>query len=140
MKKVNLRKYYPYYTQDVMVEVPDEIADLLKELTRSEDAYRIRTYRYKAVYSLELMNELRELPADGPLPEEILEQDDMIELLYEGLRSLPDKQRSRIIAYYFLGMSKVDIAKSEDSDESTVRESLQGGIHTLGKFFQKNLI
>ena len=26
MKKINLRDYYPYYTQDMIVEVPDEVA------------------------------------------------------------------------------------------------------------------
>lgn len=40
MREVNLRKYYPHYTQDVIVEVSDEIADLLKELDRAEDAFR----------------------------------------------------------------------------------------------------
>ena len=35
------------------MEVSDEIADLLKELDRAEDAYRIRTYRHKAYYSLD---------------------------------------------------------------------------------------
>ena len=29
MKKINLRDYYPYYTQDMIVEVPDEVALLL---------------------------------------------------------------------------------------------------------------
>lgn len=31
MKKINLRDYYPYYTQDMIVEVPDEVALLLRE-------------------------------------------------------------------------------------------------------------
>ena len=31
MKKINLRDYYPYYTQDMLVEVPDEVADILRE-------------------------------------------------------------------------------------------------------------
>lgn len=35
MKEINLRKYYPYYTQDKIVSVPDEVAQLLRELTRS---------------------------------------------------------------------------------------------------------
>ena len=26
MKEINLREYYPFYTQDVIVEVPDEVA------------------------------------------------------------------------------------------------------------------
>lgn len=84
MKEINLRKYYPHYTHDVMVEVPDEVAELLQELTRAEDAQRIRTYRHKAMYSLELMNEIREVPAEGPLPEELSEQRQMRELLYKG--------------------------------------------------------
>ena len=51
MKKINLRDYYPYYTQDMIVEVPDEVALLLREYMLLEEAYRIRTYRYKAFYS-----------------------------------------------------------------------------------------
>lgn len=35
MKKINLRDYYPYYTQDMIVEVPDEVALLLREYTSS---------------------------------------------------------------------------------------------------------
>ena len=31
MKEINLRDYYPFYTQDVIVEVPDEVALLLRE-------------------------------------------------------------------------------------------------------------
>ncbi len=53
-------------------------------------------YRHKAMYSLELMNEIREIPADDLLPEELLEQSHMRELLYKGLQSLPEKQRSKL--------------------------------------------
>lgn len=137
LREVNLRKYYPHYTQDVIVEVSDEIADLLKELDRAEDAYRIRTYRHKAVYSLELMNELKAVPVDEPSPEELLEQDNMKELLYEGLRSLPEKQRSRLIAYYFLGMSKVEIARSEECDPAAILRSIEHGEAAPKKFFKK---
>lgn len=30
MKEINLRDYSPFYTQDVIAEVPDEVADLLR--------------------------------------------------------------------------------------------------------------
>ena len=39
MKKINLREYYPLYTQDTIVEVPDEVADLLREYKLAEAAY-----------------------------------------------------------------------------------------------------
>ncbi len=138
MKKINLRKYYPFYSEDAIAEVPNEVAELLKELTRAEDAYRIRTYRHKAMFSLDLMNEIREFPSDGPLPEEIVEQVSMLELLYKGLQSLPEKQRSRLVSYYFLGMSKAEIARGEGSNVNSVKESIRRGIRALGVFFEKN--
>ena len=133
MKEINLRKYYPPYVEDKIV------ADLLKDFSRAEDAYRIRTYRHKAVYSLDLMNEIREFPDEGLLPEELLEQSSMKELLYKGLQTLPEKQCSRLIAYYFLGMSKTEIASIEGSRESSVREGLQRGLRALERFFEENL-
>ena len=136
MKEINLRKYYPSYTHDAMVEVPDEVTELLQELTRAEDAQRIRTYRHKAMYSLELIKEIREFPAEGPLPEELLEQRCMRELLYKGLQSLPEKQRSRLIAYYFLGMNKAEIARSEGSNVNSVKESIQRALRSLERFFK----
>lgn len=139
MKEINLRKYYPHYTHDVMVEVADEVAELLQELTRAEDAQRIRTYRHKAMYSLELMNEIREFSAEGPLPEELLEQRSMRELLYKGLQSLPEKQRSRLAAYYFLGMNKAEIALSEGSSVNSVKESIQRALRSLERFFKNFL-
>lgn len=50
MKKINLRDYYPYYTQDMIVEVPDEVADILREYKLAEAAYFLRTYRHKIEY------------------------------------------------------------------------------------------
>ena len=135
VKEINLRKYYPHYTHDMMVSVSDEVAELLQDFVRAEDAQRIRTYRHKAMYSLELMNEIREIPSDNLLPEELLEQSHMRELLYKGLQTLPEKQRSRLIAYYFMGMSKVEIA--EGSEETSVRKSIHRGLATLKKFFGK---
>lgn len=137
MKEINLRKYYPHYTQDVMVSVPDEVAELLQEFVRAEDAQRIRTYRHKAMYSLELMNEIREIPSSSPLPEELLEQNCLNELLYKGLHSLPEKQRFRLIAYYFFGMSKAEIARSEGSSVNSVKESIQCALRSMAIFLKK---
>ena len=36
MKKINLRDYYPFYTNDTTVEVPDEVAALLREYKLAE--------------------------------------------------------------------------------------------------------
>ena len=39
MRTINLRDYYPLYTSDCFIDVPDEIADLLDEFERREAAY-----------------------------------------------------------------------------------------------------
>ena len=39
MKTINLRDYYPHYKEDEFYEVPDAIADLLREFERKEKNY-----------------------------------------------------------------------------------------------------
>lgn len=138
MKKINLKEYYPYYTQDMIVEVPDEVFLLLLEYMLLEEAYRIRTYRYKAFYSLERDEGIEREVLQKPLnPAEILEQRQVTESLYKGLAMLPKKQCQRIYAHFFLGMSKADIARVEGTDASSVRKSINRGLRQLKKYFEK---
>ena len=60
----------------------------------------------------------------------------MIALLYQGLATLPEKQRQRIYAHYFLGMSKTAIARQEGCDPSSVRDSIKRGLIRLEKYFE----
>lgn len=139
MKKINLRDYYPYYTQDMIVEVPDEVALLLREYMLLEEAYRIRTYRYKAFYSLDRDEGIEREILQKPLnPAEIWEQRQMTELIYKGLSKLPVKQRQRIYAHFFLGMSKADIAKTEGTHKSRITRSIEAGLR-LGQLLYQDL-
>ena len=114
MKEINLRDYYPFYTTDMIVEVPDEVADLLYEYKLSEAAHFLRTYRHKAYFSLDYdANVERDALVIVLTPADILERKEENAKLYQALASLPEKQRNRIYAHYFLGMSKSDIAKAE---------------------------
>jgi len=118
--------------------VPDEVALLLREYMLLEEAYRIRTYRYKAFYSLDRDEGIEREISQKPLnPAEIWEQRQMTELIYKGLSKLPVKQRQRIYAHFFLGMSKADIARAEGTDASSVRKSINRGLHQLKKYFEK---
>ena len=131
MKKINLRDYYPYYTQDMIVEVPDEVALLLREYMLLEEAYRIRTYRYKAFYSLDRDEGIEREILQKPLnPAEIWEQRQMTELIYKGLSKLPVKQRQRIYA---------DIAKAEGTHKSRITRSIEAGLRSLEKYFKEIL-
>lgn len=140
MKKINLRDYYPFYSKDTVVEMPEEVALLLREFELLEEANRIRTYRYRAFYSLDYAGGIeRDLAAlDQKSPYDILEESYDMEQLYKGLASLPEKQRNRIYAHYFLGMSKSAIARAEKINESNVRQSIEHGLRNLEKFLRKN--
>lgn len=138
MKKINLRDYYPYYTQDMIVEVPDEVADILREYKLAEAAYFLRTYRHKAYFSLDYdINVEHEAMVFVLTPADIFEQKVENARLYEALASLPEKQRNRITSHFLLGMSLSDIAKSEGTGVSSVHEGIERGLRRLKKILEK---
>lgn len=138
MKKINLRDYYPFYTNDTTVEVPDEVADLLREYKLAEAAYILRTYRHKAYFSLNYdTNVEHDALVIVLTPAEILEQKEESDRLYQAIASLPEKQRNRITSHFLLGMSISEIAKSEGSGISSVHEGIQRGLRRLKKILEK---
>ena len=138
MKEINLRDYYPFYTSDVIVEVPDEVADLLHEYKLAEAAYILRTYRHKAYFSLDYdTNAERDALVIVLTPAEILERKEENARLYQALAMLPEKQRDRIYAHFFLGMSKAEIAKAEDTHKSRISRSINAGLRRLEKILKE---
>lgn len=138
LKTINLRDYYPHYKEDEFYEVPDAVADLLDEFERREEAYRIYTLRYKAYYSLEADDGIeKSILLTVPSPNEVLEQERKRALILRGLAMLPEKQRRRIYAHYFLGISITKIAKKERVHRSRVYRSIEAGLEALEKFFEK---
>ena len=138
MKEINLREYYPLYTQDTIVEVPDEVADLLREYKLAEAAYFLRTYRHKAYFSLDYdVNVERDALVIVLAPEDILIQEEERGRLYQAITLLPEKQRNRICSHYLLGMSLSEIAKSEHSAVSSVHEGIQRGLRHLKKILEE---
>lgn len=139
MKKINLRDYYPFYTSDSFVDVSDEIAAMLQKFDRHDAAYRMRTYRHRAYYSLDRDDGVQHdiLFVDLP-PDEFYERKVTMEQLYSALASLPDKQAQRIYAHYFLGLSKAAIARAEHVSRITVGQSITRGLNSLKLYLEKN--
>lgn len=138
MKRINLRDYYPFYTSDFFVEVADEIALSLKRFSLDESAYRLRTYRHKAYYSLDRNDGIEyEVIFISLSPQEIYERKVTNQELYAAINSLPEKQAKRIYAYFFLSMSKAAIAKAEGVRQSTIWESIEQGLRNIEKYLKK---
>ncbi len=140
MAIINLRDYYPFYTSDCFMEVSEEVAEMFKEFDRKEAAYRLRTYRHKAYYSLDRDDGLEHEAVFVSLsPHELYERKISMQELHAAISSLPDKQAKRIYAHFILGMTKKDIAQAEGADEKVVRVAIERGLKNLEKYLKKFL-
>jgi RNA polymerase sigma-70 factor (ECF subfamily) len=140
MAIINLRDYYPFYTSDCFMEVSEEVAEMFKEFDRKEAAYRLRTYRHKAYYSLDRDDGLEHEAVFVSLsPHELYERKISMQELHAAISSLPDKQAKRIYAHFILGMTKKDIARAEGVDEKVVRVAIERGLKNLEKYLKKFL-
>ena len=136
MAIINLRDYYPFYTSDCFMEVSEEVAEMFKEFDRKEAAYRLRTYRHKAYYSLDRDDGLEHEALFVALsPHELYERKVTMQELHAAIASLPNKQAKRIYARYYLGMTVNEIAEVEGVDPSRIRDSIRRGLKQLAKYF-----
>lgn len=140
MTIINLRDIYPFYTSDCFMEVPDEVATAMAEFDRKEAAYRLRTYRHRAYYSLDRDDGIEHEAVFVALsPHEIYERKVTMQELHAAIASLPDKQAKRIYAHFILGMSKSDIARAEGVNEKVVRLAIERGLRNMEKYL-KNVL
>lgn len=140
MTTINLRDYYPFYTHDCFIDVPDEVAELFKEFDRKEAAYRLRTYRHKAYYSLDRNDGIEhEALFVSPSPYELYERKISIQELHTAISNLPDKQAKRVYAHFILGMSQADIAKVEGVSKMAVCYSIEKALKSMRKFLKNSL-
>lgn len=138
MPIINLRKYYPFLTEDQFMEVSDEVADAFLQAHRQEDNYRHRVWYHKAYYSLDYGEGIENnILHFGPSPEEILMQKVSMEQLYEAFDHLPPIQARRVYAHYILGMKKIEIARAEGVNETGVCSTIQAGLKNLRRYFEK---
>jgi len=102
MKKINLRDLYPFYKSDYLIEIPDEVAELIKQIERKEHADYERIRVNKAYYSLDADDGIeRDIVLLVLSPEEIYERKLSKQELYAAINSLPEKQAKRIYAHFF---------------------------------------
>lgn len=138
MEKINLREFYPFYSNDFFLEVSDSLAELLKSLKRKDHAdYEYRRF-HKSYYSLDADDGI---DSDMILfvlsPEETFERKLSHQELYASINSLPEKQAKRIYAYFFLGISKAEIARIEGVNKSTVSRSIDQALKKIENFLNK---
>jgi RNA polymerase sigma-70 factor (ECF subfamily) len=136
MAIINLRDYYPWYTQDAFLEVSEEVAAELAACKRYEQTHE-RYIRLNKVNSLDTDSGTE--TADicyNDCPERVFDLMEQHCRLCYALNSLPETQGRRIDAHYLLGMSQRKIAKAEDVNERNVRHSISKGLARMKKLLK----
>ncbi len=140
MTTINLREFYPWYIQDEIIEVPDEVAEALRADKLYETAHRRQLTRNKAQYSLDCDDGIEYSAClHEPTPQELLERIEQFCHLWNALNSLPEVQGRRVDACIILGKSYREVAKAEGVDKSAVRRSVLSGLECMKKYLRKNL-
>lgn len=140
MTTINLKNFYPWYTHDEYIEIPDEVAEELKADKRYEAAYRRRLVRNKAQYSLNCDDGIEySACVHEPSPEDVILHEERFEMLCRALNSLPEVQGRRVDACVILGLSYCEIARIDGVDKSSVRRSVLYGLENMRKVL-KNVL
>ena len=135
MAIINLRDFYPWYTQDELIDVSDEIAAELVAGRRYQQTHE-RTIRRNDVLSLDAQDGIEAAASvhQSDSPERVFEMMDQYCHLCQALNSLPEIQGRRVDAHFLLGMSRKEIAASEGVSESSVNESIDRGLRAMKKY------
>ena len=138
---INLRDLYStLYTTDEFIDISDEIAELFLADKRWEAAHVRRMYRHKAQYSLDCNDGIENAIITFPETlDEAYEQKDLRETIYAAIDKLPEKQRRRVIGFYFKGLKKIDMANLEGIAASCVCGTVQKGLVNLKKLLDGKL-
>ena len=135
MTTINLRDFYPWCKKDMFVEITDEMLEAMKAADRQESAYKRRTYRYKAHYTLDIGDGIEnECVIKPETPEEIYIREEATRELFAAIGQLTEIQQRRLIAYYFEGMNFRQIAEMEGVNHGSVTQSVKAALKKLKGF------
>jgi RNA polymerase sigma-70 factor (ECF subfamily) len=138
--RINLRDFYPWYTSDEFLEVPDAIAEELLADQRYHKAHWRRMRRNKALYSLDADNGIEnEACYINMTLHEIMEHEFLRCHVCQALNSLPEVQGRRVEAHFLLGMSQQAIADSEGVAHSRISESIKRGLRNMKAYLANAL-
>ena len=147
MTIINLRKYYyPLYKTDVLVEVPDEVAEALLHLRREDNNRTSKIWYHKAYFSLDCEDGIENCAIGWaqPSPEQLMIQaeeeaahESLLEHLREAIGQLTPTQARRLHMRYMLQMKYREIAEAEGISPTQASDSVRRAVKRLQRYFKK---
>ncbi len=137
--KINLKDYYPFYRENVMIEVSDLLADQFAQWKKDEQSHQRKKRRYQATYSLDQHCKMETHAVFvSRSPDELYERTLTQKELHDALASLSPKQAKRIYTHCILGISQTAIASAEGVNRSAVSIGIERGLKKMKKFLMEN--
>lgn len=134
MTTINLRDFYPWCKKDTCVEITDEMLEAMKAADRQESAYKRRTYRYKAHYTLDMGDGIEnECVVKPETPEEICIREETEEMLSAAIGELTEAQQRRLKLHFFEGMRYSQIARMEGVTDGSISNSIESALKKLSQ-------
>ncbi len=139
MKIINLRDFYPFYTQDTLLEFRTKWPKLWPRLNGWEHNYMRRMFYNKAQYSLDAEDGIEASAVECHIlsPEAVLDLMERHCRLCRALNELPELQGRRVEAHYLLGKSVQEIAKGGRRRRAQYSEIYSAWIGGNEKIFEK---
>ena len=136
MTVINLKNFYPWYTDDEMLEVTDEVAAELIADKRYEKSHMRGMRRNKILsFNAEDGIEGTATVCYNDSPERIFDVMCRHCGLCCALNSLPEIQGRRIEARFLLGMSQREIAFADGVSEEAVSKTIQKGLSAIRRYY-----
>lgn len=134
MTFINLRDFFPWYTEDQIVQVSNEVYEELLADRRYEVAYQRRKLRYKAQYSLDAEDGIENhILHMEPSPEDLVLREELFYELWNALNSLPELQGKRVEACVLDSVSYRERGRREQVNASSISEAVKKGLATMRK-------
>lgn len=135
MATINLRDFYPWCKKDEFVEITAEMLEVMKAADRQESAYKRRTYRYKAHYTLDMGDKIEnECVVKPETPEEIYIRKETEEMLSAAINKLTEAQQRRLKLHFFEEMRYSQIARMEGVTDGSISNSIESALKKLKGF------
>jgi len=136
---INLRDFYYWYKEDTFVDITDEMFEAMKAADRQQEAYKRRTCRYKAYYSLDRNDGIENLAIHRMhSPEVLCINNEATRELFANICMLPGIQQRRLKAYYFSDLKYWQIAEHEGVSQGSVCSSVKSALKNLKKLITNN--
>lgn len=137
MATINLRDFYPWYTHDEYVDVPDVIAaELFADRRYHKTHERRMRYNKTYLFDADTETEAAAISHTTDTPEALVLRMEQYCRLCRALNSLPEMQGRRVEAHFLLGKSRKEIAEAEAVSESAVNQSIERGLRAMKTFLR----